>query len=87
MMFVACKDFICNYVGGDMWTSDLTWPGKTAFNESPFKNWTVQGRVAGYAKAAQSLTFLEVANAGHLAPMVHLISYIRFMLSGRGSPS
>jgi carboxypeptidase C (cathepsin A) len=86
-MFVACEDFICNYVGGDMWTSDLTWPGKTAFNESPFKNWTVQGRVAGYAKAAQGLTFLEVANAGHLAPMVHLmtiLSCIRFMLAGRG---
>jgi carboxypeptidase C (cathepsin A) len=54
-----------------MWTSNLEWPGKTAFNESPFNNWTVQGKVAGYVKAAKGLTFLEIANAGHLAPMVH----------------
>jgi hypothetical protein len=68
----SLSDFICNYVGGDMWTSNLNWPGKTAFNNAPFGNWTVQGKVAGFAKAAQGLTFLEVANAGHLAPMVRL---------------
>jgi carboxypeptidase C (cathepsin A) len=69
LVYSGMLDFICNYVGGDMWTSNLEWPGKTAFNESPFNNWTVQGKVAGYAKAAKGLTFLEIANAGHLAPM------------------
>jgi carboxypeptidase C (cathepsin A) len=84
LVYSGMLDFICNYVGGDMWTSNLKWPGQAAFNRTPFGNWTVQGKVAGFAKSAQGLTFLEIANAGHLAPMdqpANTLNMVQHLLS------
>jgi len=62
-------DFICNWVGGYYWASELDWPGKKQFNSTSFSNWSVNQRVAGQFKTVDNLTFLKVASAGHMVPM------------------
>jgi len=62
-------DYICNWVGGYSWCSNLVWPGQKQFNALNFTDWHVSGQVAGAAKNALNLTFLKVANAGHMVPM------------------
>ena len=51
---------------------DLDWMGKKTFDAADQSVWQVNGAVAGYGKSARSLngevTFLLVANSGHLVP-------------------
>jgi serine carboxypeptidase-like clade 4 len=69
LVYSGDLDFICNWYGGDAWTSNMTWPGQQAFNSALKTNWNVGGKAAGLAKSAQGLTFLRVYNAGHMVPM------------------
>ncbi|CAI8028705.1 Serine carboxypeptidase-like (Fragment) [Geodia barretti] len=62
-------DFICNYLGGKDWVESTKWSGQSAFDNAPFKNWTVSGHLAGSVKTGGGLTFIEVENAGHMVPM------------------
>jgi len=62
-------DFICNWVGGYYWASQLNWNGNKQFNGTNWTNWHVSGTTAGTAKSALNLTFLKVLNAGHMVPM------------------
>jgi carboxypeptidase C (cathepsin A) len=62
-------DYICNWIGGNNWTSALVWNGQSAFNQQNFVNWTLSGQVVGSIKSYQSFTFLTVANAGHMVPL------------------
>jgi carboxypeptidase C (cathepsin A) len=61
-------DLICNWVGGDEWTSTMQWPGQEAFNAQKLTNWMVDGKVGGQVRSAQNLTFLAVEAAGHMVP-------------------
>lgn len=36
--------------------------------KAPFKDWNVNGRLAGSVKSAAGLTFIEVEKAGHMVP-------------------
>jgi len=69
LVYSGMEDFICNYYGGRDWVASMLWPGQDEYTKAPFQNWTVNGQIAGYSKSAQGLTFLEVANAGHMVPM------------------
>jgi len=62
-------DFICNWMGGYAWASQLKWNGQQQFNQTAWKNWMVGGKAAGTSKTSLNLTFLKVANAGHMVPM------------------
>jgi carboxypeptidase C (cathepsin A) len=46
----------------------MVWPGQAAFNNAPYKDWTVNSTLAGHVKAANGLTWLEVEQAGHMVP-------------------
>ncbi len=58
-----------NFIGTDLWLSQLNWPHKKAFATAPTCVWRVKGSVAGYAKTAAGLTQIEIRHAGHLAPI------------------
>jgi len=62
-------DFVCNWVGGAAWTSELEWKGKQSFNNQKFTEWKVNGKSAGLSKNFENFTFLRVAKAGHMVPM------------------
>ncbi|KAL6074662.1 Carboxypeptidase [Balamuthia mandrillaris] len=69
LVYSGMLDFICNWVGGDMWTEALEWPGQQAFNKQNFTDWKVSGSVAGHVKSEQGFTWLKVEDAGHMVPM------------------
>jgi len=63
-------DFLCNWVGGHQWVSDLKWTGQDEFNNAPTKTWLDGSTTAGWIQGTRdlSLQFLKFANAGHLVP-------------------
>jgi len=69
LVYSGDYDYICNWVGGLSWTSNLVWNGQKLFNSANFTNWNVGGNVAGSSKNALNLTFLKVSAAGHMVPM------------------
>jgi len=69
LVYSGMLDYICNWRGGDSWTSKLPWSGQQNFNKQNDTTWHVSGQPAGYAKAYQGFTFLKVLNAGHMVPM------------------
>jgi len=78
-------DFICNWIGGNNWTSALVWNGQSAFNQQNFVNWTMDGKVVGSVKSHQDFTFLKVSNAGHMVPLdqpVVALEMLRKFFSG-----
>lgn len=60
-----------NFMGADLWLSQLQWQGSKAFSHAPTKQWINKrtGDVAGYIRTAQGLTQIKLRAAGHMAPM------------------
>jgi len=69
LVYSGVLDYICNWAGGEMWTTQMPWSGQSLFNSTKYVDWHVSGQVAGQAKSALNLTFLKVNNAGHMVPM------------------
>jgi len=69
LIYSGDKDLICNYVGGMSLVNSMRWPGQRAWQAATNVTWHVTGQVAGWAKTANSLTWLQVHNAGHMVPM------------------
>jgi len=59
------KDFICNYISGDYWTSNTTWTGQANFNK------VTQYADLGWGKVKQynNFAFAIIDQAGHMVPM------------------
>ena len=70
MIYAGVEDLICNYLGNQRWVDALPWTGSAAWAATDLKPWLVDGSVAGEVKQAQGLTFVKVAGAGHMVPMV-----------------
>jgi len=68
LVYSGKLDLICNYFGGVAWTNAINWPGQNAFINTPLHSWKVGTQVAGQAKSAQGLTWLQVEAAGHMVP-------------------
>jgi len=69
LVYSGMLDYICNWIGGDYWTSQMVWSGQQGFNAINETVWQVDNTNAGFVKSYQGLTFLKVANAGHMVPM------------------
>jgi cathepsin A (carboxypeptidase C) len=70
LVYSGDKDFICNWRGGEAWTHEVNWSGKSDFNSADYKGWTISGsQVAGDLKEFKNLKFLRVFDAGHMVPM------------------
>eukprot|EP01112_Ceratiomyxa_fruticulosa_P024067 TRINITY_DN954_c0_g1_i1.p1 TRINITY_DN954_c0_g1~~TRINITY_DN954_c0_g1_i1.p1 ORF type:complete len:446 (+),score=64.93 TRINITY_DN954_c0_g1_i1:218-1555(+) len=69
LVYSGMNDYVCNYMGGDLWTLALQWNGQSKFASAPLRNYVVGGATAGYVRSVNNgLTFLEVLNAGHMVP-------------------
>lgn len=69
LIYAGDTDFICNWMGNKAWTLDLDWSGKAAFNAEGDHDWVVDDKQVGLARTADTLTFLQIFNAGHMVPM------------------
>jgi serine carboxypeptidase-like clade IV len=69
LVYSGMLDFICNWKGGEDWVTGMQWPGQNGFNAQNYTTWHNAGKTAGFAKAYKNLTFLKVADAGHMVPM------------------
>jgi cathepsin A (carboxypeptidase C) len=65
LVYSGDLDFICNWLGGQMWTSQTNWTGQDAFNNLQLQNVTGYGE----SKTYQNFTFYRVFQAGHMVPM------------------
>jgi len=64
---VRCvQDLTCNVVGNKWWVEALQWERAGEFNAAPEEVWEVDGEQAGTVQSAEPLSFVKVADAGHL---------------------
>ena len=47
LVYSGDKDFVCNWRGGEAWTSATKWQNKKEFNQQNYETWTVDGTPAG----------------------------------------
>ena len=53
-------------VGNKWWVEALQWERTAEFNAAPEEVWEVNGAKAGTVQAAEPLSFVKIADAGHL---------------------
>lgn len=64
LVYNGDKDFICNWEGGQLWTTNIDWKHGDDFRKQEMKK-------VGYGekKTFKNFTFLRVYDAGHMVPM------------------
>lgn len=69
LIYVGDKDFVCNWIGQNMWLDALDWSGSAAYLDSNLTSWSLgQAGAAGESKNANGLTYVRIYGAGHMAP-------------------
>lgn len=66
LIYVGTYDWICNWVGNELWTLALEWSGQEEFAGQPLRTWEVHGKRAGKTRSAKGLTFATIEGAGHM---------------------
>jgi carboxypeptidase C (cathepsin A) len=69
LIYSGIYDMDCNFMGTDAWLQALDWSFGAELKSRRRTPWKEDGAIVGWARAAQSLTQVLVANAGHLVPM------------------
>jgi len=86
LIYSGMLDFICNWVGGEDWTTQMPWSGQNQFSNTNYTIWSVNGKPAGEARTYENLTFLKVYQAGHMVPMdqpVNALDMLNRFLKGQ----
>ncbi len=60
------QDLTCNVVGNKWWVEALEWERSAEFNAAPEEPYEVDGSSAGTVQVAEPLSFVKIADAGHL---------------------
>ena len=72
LIYAGDADYVCNWLGNKAWATDMEWPGREAFAEAKPEELTVRhgkkARNYGNIKSARNLSFIQVYEAGHMAP-------------------
>jgi carboxypeptidase C (cathepsin A) len=64
-------DMMCNHYGTEKLLLHLDWNGSTFYQEAKKYMWTTPGRnePAGFAQEGGNLSYVVIANAGHMVPL------------------
>lgn len=64
-------DFICNWLGNNVWTDELEWYGKKEYNKVGRTDLNLGGHgdKIGEVKSNGNLTFMKIHAAGHMVPL------------------
>jgi len=68
LLYNGNYDLICNFYGTSQMLNGMQWSGQTSFNNAQNTTWTLNGQTLGNARTASGLTYVVVANAGHMVP-------------------
>eukprot|EP00899_Mesostigma_viride_P013761 jgi/Mesvir1/22386/Mv17877-RA.2 len=89
MIYAGEADFICNWLGNHRWVEAMPWSGQKGFNDAPMVPWNGgdAGKAeGGYYKAFENLSFVKVAQAGHMVPYnqpKHSLVMLKAFLAGK----
>lgn len=69
LVYAGDADFICNWLGNQAWTDSLEWSGHKAYSKAESKDLKLaSGDKYGRVKQAEGLAFIQLFEAGHMAP-------------------
>lgn len=73
LMFSGAEDLICNHLGTEKLISNMEWNGGKGFevtpgNWAPRRDWTFEGKPAGFWQEARNLTYVLFYNSSHMVP-------------------
>lgn len=69
ILYYGDLDYICNWIGGEVLSNAVEWKKAAQFQQTPYKDWHANNKVAGKYKRVDNYTFLIMYDAGHLAPL------------------
>ena len=65
LIYQSQDDLYVNSYGVNTWLASLNWPYQNNFAQSRRNVWSVTGNVAGYVQTYNSLTYVQLLNAGN----------------------
>lgn len=73
LIFSGAEDLICNHIGTEDMIANMEWNGGKGFevtpgNWAPRRNWTFEGKDAGFWQSARNLTYVVFNEASHMVP-------------------
>lgn len=73
LLFSGAEDLICNHFGTEQLISNLEWNGGRGFEVTPGtwaprREWTFEGKNAGFWQEARNLTYVLFNDASHMVP-------------------
>ena len=66
LAFYGDLDWICNWVGGNVWSDSVSWSGQAAYKNAAFQPYL--GGI-GQIRSFKNFQFVRFFNAGHMVPM------------------
>ena len=66
MIYAGNKDIICNVLGNRRWVDVMEWERSQEWKRAKESEWTVDGTTAGQVTEVGPLSFVTVADAGHM---------------------
>lgn len=73
ILFSGAEDLICNHIGTENFIANMEWNGGKGFELSagtwaPRRDWTFEGKAAGFYQEARNLTYILFYNSSHMVP-------------------
>lgn len=68
LVYAGDADFICNWLGNKAWTDGLEWSGSKSYSKASDKDLKIGKKPYGKIKTANNLAFVQIFEAGHMAP-------------------
>lgn len=66
LIYAGENDFICNWIGNELWSKEMDWAGHADFASQPLVDWFIDGNAVGKTRTSGNLTFATIHSAGHL---------------------
>lgn len=66
LIYLGTYDWQCNASANKLWVEKLEWYGQDSYLAQPWREWIVDGGIAGETKKSGLLTVATVSGAGHM---------------------
>lgn len=66
LIYAGTYDWQCNWIANKLWVDKLSWSQSAVYQQESWREWMVNGRVAGEVKQTDLLTFVTIREAGHM---------------------